>query len=31
LFFKAGKIRLAVAVLGPTSEQGYPACDFTLG
>jgi hypothetical protein len=25
-----GKIRLAVAVLGETSEQGYPACDFTL-
>jgi len=25
-----GKIRLAVALLGETSEQGYPACDFTL-
>jgi hypothetical protein len=29
-FFKAGKIRLAVAVLGQTSGQGYPACNFTL-
>jgi hypothetical protein len=29
-FFKAGKIRLAVAVLGQTTDQGYPACDFTL-
>jgi len=25
-----GKIRLAVALLKQTSEQGYPACDFTL-